>query len=187
VTTPIRILGICGSLRANSYNRWALQAAAELLPAAARLEIYDLNPVPMYSGDLEQQGLPAPVQELRAAIAAADALLIATPEYYYSISGALKNAIDWVGRPPLPSPFVGKPVAILGVSTSPFATARAQLHLRQVLGHFDTRLLAQPEVYIGNAADKFDASGKLTDATTREALGALLEALLAWVALLRRA
>ena len=91
-----------------------------------------------------------------------------------------------MGRPPLPPPLTGKPVAILGVSTSPFATARAQLHLRQILGHFDVRLLAQPEVYNGGAADKFDASGKLTDPTTREALGALAEALLAWVALLRR-
>jgi chromate reductase len=186
LTTPIRILGISGSLRANSYNRWALQAAGELLPTHARLEIHDLNPLPMYSGDLEQQGLPPTVQELRAAIAAADALLIATPEYYYSVSGALKNAIDWVGRPPLPPPLTGKPVAILGVSTAPFATARAQLHLRQILGHFDVRLLAQPEVYVGGAADKFDASGRLTDQPTRDAIGALVEALLAWTALVRR-
>jgi len=186
LTTPIHILGIPGSLRAGSYNRAALAAAAELLPAHARLEIYDLNPIPMYSGDLEQQGLPPAVLELRSAIGAADALMIATPEYYYSVSGALKNAIDWVGRPPLPPPLVGKPVAILGAATSPFATARAQLHLRQILAHFDVRLLAQPEVYIASAAEKFDASGRLTDEATRQAIGALGEALLAWVAQLRR-
>jgi chromate reductase, NAD(P)H dehydrogenase (quinone) len=185
LTTPIQILGIPGSLRAGSFNRAALAAAAELLPPQARLEIYDLRPIPMYDGDLEQQGLPPAVLELRSAIAAADALLIATPEYYYSISGVLKNAIDWVGRPPLPSPFVGKPVAILGAATSPFGTARSQLHLRQILGHFDVRLLAQPEVYIANAADKFDGAGKLADQATRDAIGALGAALLAWVAQLR--
>jgi chromate reductase len=186
LATPIHILGIPGSLRAGSYNRAALAAAAEQMPPQASLEIYDLNPIPMYSGDLEQQGLPPVVLELRAAIAAADALLIATPEYYYSVSGALKNAIDWVGRPPQPNPFTGKPVAILGAATSPVGTARAQLHLRQILTTFDVRVLGQPEVYIGGAADKFDGAGKLTDPATRDAIGALVAALLAWVAQLRR-
>ncbi len=180
--TSIRVLGIAGSLRANSFNRAALRAAVELMPAPAKLELFDLAPLPFYDGDVEQQGFPPAVQAFRAAVQGADALLIATPEYYYSVSGVLKNAIDWAMRPPAPSPMVRKPVAMLGVSVAPFGTVRAQLHLRQILLHDDVRVLAQPEVYIASAADKFDASGRLVDAATRDAIAGLLQALLAFVA-----
>jgi chromate reductase len=183
----MHVLAISGSFRRDSHNTRLLRAVALALPPGVELDLYDgLAALPPYCEDADVDPAPAAVEDLRARISAADALLIATPEYYYSISGALKNAIDWVGRPPLPTPFAGKPVAILGAATSPFATARAQLHLRQVLGHFDVRLLAQPEVYIGNAAEKFDGAGRLTDQATRDAIGALVAALLAWVALLRR-
>ncbi len=183
---PVHILGFAGSLRKQSYNRSLLAAAADYLPGDATLEQYDISDVPLYDQDvLDTGGYPPAVQRFRDRLAAADAVLIVTPEYNYSVPGVLKNAIDWASRPPS-QPFNGKPVAIMGASDGPWGTIRAQLHLRQVLGHFDVRLLAQPEVYVGGAADKFDASGRLTDETTRQAIGALVEALLAWIALLRR-
>src|SRR5947208_564715 len=121
-----RVLGIAGSLRERSYNRGVLRAARELLPPPHSLEIADLSPLPFYNQDVEQQGYPPAVAALRAAIAAADALLLATPEYFYSIPGVLKNALDWVGRPPDP-PLMQKPVAVLGATPALHGTLRAQL------------------------------------------------------------
>jgi len=179
-SAPITILGLCGSLRARSYNRMALQAAGELLPAGAKLETFDrLRDIPPYDGDEQQKGYPPAAQLLREQIAAADALLIVTPEYNYSIPGVLKNAIDWASRQPAP-PFDGKPVAIMGASPGQFGTARAQYHLRQVLMCLNGLVLNKPEVMINQAAKKFDVDGKLTDEASRTFVADLLAALVAW-------
>src|SRR5438046_7672465 len=114
-STSFKILGICGSLRAKSYNKMALATAGKLMPAGMTLETFDLTPIPLYNADVHAQGFPEPVQQLRAKIKAADGLLFACPEYNYSISGVLKNAIDWASQPP-EQPFEGKPYAMLGCS-----------------------------------------------------------------------
>lgn len=179
MATPLRILGISGSLRKKSFNTAALHATQELLPADVSLEIFDLAPVPMYNEDVREQGYPAPVQALRDKVAAADALLIVTPEYNYSIPGVLKNAIDWVSRPPAQA-FDGKPIAIFGASPGMLGTARAQYHLRQVFVSLNGMVLNKPEIMIASAGSKFDEQGKLTDQTTRELIQKMLGALADW-------
>jgi chromate reductase len=180
----LTFLGISGSLRAKSLNTAALHAAAALLPEGVSLKFADLADIPLYHGDVEAQGLPAPVQALRAQIKAADALLICSPEYNYSVPGVLKNAIDWASRPP-EQPFAGKPIAIMGASPGMLGSARAQYHLRQVFIFMDGKVLNKPEVMIPGAMGKFDADGKLTDEPTRQAIAAQLVALKAWTLLLR--
>jgi chromate reductase len=182
-TTPIHVLGISGSLRRGSYNTGLLYAAAELLPEHMRLEVFDLAPIPMFNQDLEME-VPEPVRALKAHVAAADALLIATPEYNYSISGVLKNAIDWASRPRKETPLQGKPLAIIGAGGR-FGTARAQMHLRQIAVHLDMHALNRPELLVPFASEKFNADGRLVDAPTREQLAAVLEALAAWTRRLR--
>ncbi len=178
-----RILGISGSLRRNSYNTAALRAAQELLPEGATLEIFDLASIPLYDEDLPS--LPPPVQLLRKSIAAAAALLIATPEYNHSVPGVLKNALDWASHPP-DQPCDGKPVAVFGVSTGRFGTLRAQLHLREVCAALNMLVLNKPEVFITHAAKKFDAHGRLTDGEARQRIRALVEALIVWTHRLKR-
>ena len=182
----IRVLGISGSLRRASFNTAALRAAAELVPAGMEVETYDgLAAIPPYDDDVRQRGYPPPVADLRARIQAADALLIVTPEYNYSAPGVLKNAIDWASRPP-EQPFDGKPIAIMGASPGALGTARAQYHLRQMFVFLNGMVLNRPEVMIGNAAQRFDAEGRLADETTREFVRALLVALKDWTERLRR-
>lgn len=177
----MKILGISGSLRKASYNTAALRAAQELLPQGVTLEICDLSPLPMYNEDIEP--FPPVVKAFREHIAHSDALLIATPEYNHSISGALKNALDWASCTPDP-PCENKPVAIFGVSTGRFGTLRAQIHLREICSALDMLVLPKPELYIALAREKFDAQGHLTDAQTRERLRALLGALIEWTRLI---
>ena len=172
----MHILGISGSLRKDSFNTAALRACSELLPAGVTMSVFDLSAIPLYNEDVRAQGLPEPVQRLREQIRAADALVIATPEYNYSIPGVLKNAIDWASRPP-EQPFDGKPVAIIGATPGGLGTSRAQYHLRQVFVYLNGQVLNRPEVFISAAPSKFDATGKLTDATTAEHLGKMLVAL----------
>lgn len=174
----IQILGISGSLRRDSYNTALLRASAELMPPEMTLEIFDLSQLPMFNQDFEKP-FPDAVVELRTKLAQADALLIATPEYNGSISGALKNAIDWASRSPN-QPLNGKPSAIIGVSTGNFGTLRAQLHLRQILTHVGALTLGKPDVLVGRAEQVFDAQGHLTDPTTRGFLHNLLTALAEW-------
>jgi chromate reductase, NAD(P)H dehydrogenase (quinone) len=176
---PVRILGIAGSLRQKSYNRAALRAAAELAPEGASVEIFDLDGIPPFSEDTEGQP-PAQVIELKRRIREADAVLFATPEYNYSIPGVLKNAIDWASRPYGDNSFDGKPAAIMGASVGALGTARAQYHLRQVMVFLNMFPVNQPEVMIGNASQRFDADGNLTDEKTREFIGKLLQSLVAW-------
>lgn len=173
----MKILGISGSLRKNSYNTAALRAAQELLPEGATLEICDLAAIPLYDEDLTE--LPPPVHTLRQSIAAADALLIATPEYNHSVPGVLKNALDWASCPPNP-PCANKPGAIFGASTGRFGTLRAQIHLREICSALDMLVLPKPELYIAQAREKFDAHGRLIDERTRQQLRALVAALVVW-------
>ena len=182
----ITVFGISGSLRRGSYNTAALRAAAELAPPGMRIETFDrLREIPPYDEDVRQQGFPPAVADLRARIKAADALLIVTPEYNYSVPGVLKNAIDWASRPP-EQPFDGKPIAIMGASPGAIGTARAQYHLRQSFIFLNGLVLNRPEVMIANANQCFDDQGRLTDEKTREFIQALLVALKDWTERLRR-
>ena len=183
----VKVLGISGSLRRGSFNTAALRAAQELAPAGVEVAVFQsLRDIPPYDDDLRQgQGYPAPVEDLRARIKAADALLIATPEYNYSVPGVLKNAIDWASRPP-EQPFDGKPIAIMGASPGALGTARAQYHLRQMFVFLNGMVLNRPEVMIAQAGTRFDAEGRLTDEKTREFVQALLVALKDWTERLRR-
>jgi len=171
----IRLLGISGSLRKDSFNTALLRAAQELAPDGMTIEIADIAEIPLYNEDVREQGYPQPVQALRNRIRDADAVLIATPEYNYSIPGVLKNAIDWASRPP-EQPFDGKIVGIMGASPGRLGTARAQYHLRQCFVFLNSTVLNKPEVMVGGAASVIK-DGKLTDDPTREFVGNLLTAL----------
>lgn len=174
-----RVLGIPGSLRAKSYNRALLEAAREVAPQGVEIEILDLASVPLYDGDVEAEGDPEAVRDLKERIRNADALLIATPEYNASIPGVLKNAIDWASRPPQ-SALRHKPIAIMGAAPGNFGTIRAQTALRQILAHTDSYVLHKPEVLVFKAGEKFDADGVLQDEDTREWVRTLVEALVDW-------
>lgn len=175
----IKILGICGSLRKQSYNRGLLQAAVETAPADCELKIFDLEGIPVYNQDLEAN-MPPAVAHLKEQVRAADAILIATPEYNYSIPGILKNALDWGSRPYGDSAWDDKPVAIMGASPAVQGTSRAQYHLRQVFVYLNMHQLNKPELMVALAQDKFDAQGKLTDPKVRQRVGELVTALVAW-------
>ena len=182
----LKVLGIAGSLRRASYNRALLRAAQQLAPANLTLEIFDLTGIPLFNQDSERT--PAKeVVEFKARNRAADAILMATPEYNYSIPGVLKNAIDWASRPTDDNAWSGKPVAILGASVGQLGTARAQYHLRQVFVTLNMYVLNQPVAMISNAAELFDAAGTLTDAETRTRLRRLLEQLALWTRQLQSA
>lgn len=177
--TTIRVLGICGSLRKGSYNRMLLKVAAEEAPEGMTVTVADIAGIPAYDSDNEGTP-PDAVKKLKTQIREADALLIVSPEYNYSIPGHLKNAIDWASRPPQENPFRDKPLAIMGASIGGIATARMQYHLRQVAVFLDMHVLNKPEVMVGTAQDKFDADGKLTDAKTREIVHKAMVALGEW-------
>ena len=179
MSKSVRILGIAGSLRRQSYNRAALRAAAELAPEGATVEIFEIDGLPGFSED-EEQSPPEKVTELKRRIREADAVLFVTPEYNYSIPGVLKNAIDWASRPYGDSAWAGKPAAIMGASVGTIGTARAQYHLRQVMVFLNMFPVNQPEVMIGNASERFDKEGNLTDEATREYVGRLIQSLTDW-------
>ncbi len=175
----VRILGFVGSLRRDSYNKALMRAASELLPEQATLAVFDLEGIPPFNQDLENQPPPA-AKEFKAKIRKADALLIASPEYNYSIPGVLKNAIDWASRPPSDNAFEGKPVAIMSASIGRLGGARAQYQLRQVFVFLDMHPLNRPEVMMPYAQEHVDAGGNLTDEATRQRIRQLLEALVQW-------
>ena len=182
----LTFLGIAGSLRRASYNRGLIRAAIELSPASTRVVPYDLAEIPMFNADIEADGDPAAVTDFKAAIAAADALLIATPEYNHCVPGVLKNAIDWASRPARHSVLSGKPVGIMGASSGRGATARAQAHLRDGLAYTNGFVLPLPELLVDMAPERFDDDGNLTDAATRDRLRDLLVSLRAWTSRLQR-
>lgn len=183
---PVKVLGFAGSLRQASLNRALLRAAVELAPPGMTIDTFDLAGIPLYDGDVEAQGDPPAVAAFKDAVRAADAILVATPEYNYGVPGVLKNAIDWASRPPNRSVLNDKPAAIMGASPGGFGTTRAQLQLRQVFVFTRTLALPQPEVLVARAAEKFDAEGRLVDEKTREFVQGLLVALAAWTERLRR-
>lgn len=176
MSPPVKILGIAGSLRKQSFNRAALRAAQKQLPTGAILTTFELDDIPLFNQDKEKE-LPLAVAQMKQAIRAADAILFATAEYNYSISGVLKNAIDWGSRPSGESAWKGKPAAIMGASPGLFGSARAQYHLRQVLVGLGMPTVNQPEIMIGNATERFDANGVLSDEKTNALIGKLLTSL----------
>ena len=176
MSQPVKILGIAGSLRQQSFNRAALRAAQAQVPAGATLVTFELDAIPVFNQDKEKD-LPLAVAQMKQAIREADAILFVTAEYNYSIPGVLKNAIDWASRPYGESAWAGKPAAIMGASPGLFGSARAQYHLRQVLVGLGMPTVNQPEVMIGNAGERFDANGVLTDEKTKAMIGKLLKSL----------
>jgi chromate reductase, NAD(P)H dehydrogenase (quinone) len=175
----LKILGICGSLRNASLNMAALRACSELLAQGMTLHITSIGDIPMYNQDVFDAGMPEPVRRLRSEIAAADGLLFASPEYNFSLSAPLKNAIDWASRPPN-QPFHDKPCAMFSCTPGPLGGARVQYDLRRMLAQLWAYPLPRPEVFIGNAPSKF-ADGKLTDEVTRKFLGELLCGFRDWI------
>ncbi|HLX13194.1 MAG TPA: NAD(P)H-dependent oxidoreductase [Bacteroidota bacterium] len=181
----LHILAIPGSLRTRSFNRSIAKYIASLSLQDASVEVFELNDIPPFNADIEKD-LPQSVKLLKEKLKSADAVLICTPEYNYSIPGVLKNAIDWGTRPGGDNSWSGKPVAIMGASTGRFGTARAQYHLRQILVTLNMYALNRPEVMITEAPKKFDAEGNITDEETRKRIGDLLDALIRWTRALKQ-
>jgi len=181
----MNILGICGSLRKASYNMAALRACQDLMPDGMTLHIASIHDLPMYNDDLLDAGMPEPVQRIRNEIAAADGLLIATPEYNFSLPPVLKNVIDWASRPPNQA-FQDKPVAMFSGTPGLLGGARVQYDLRRILTQLWAYPLPRPEVFIGAVHTKFDAQGRLTDETTRQFLVDLLNGFGDWIVRMQR-
>ena len=175
----VNILGFAGSLRKGSYNKALLRAALELVPKGAKLEIFDLEGIPPFNQDLENQP-PQKVKEFKAKISAADAILIGTPEANYTLPGVLTNAMNWASRPYGDNAFDGKPVAVMGATIGTLGTAKAQYHLRQSFVFLNMIPVNLPEVMVSLAQEKIDQNGKVTDQKTREKIRELLESLVAW-------
>lgn len=170
MSEPIKVVAFCGSLRKASFNRMALHAFIERLPAGASAQTIEID-WPLYNADIQAQGFPDKVQAAQKAMIEADGLVLVTPEYNYGPSGVLKNAIDWLSRM-TPQPFAAKPIAMFGASGGVLGTARAQYQLRQIMVFLDGRPVNKPEVMIGAAQTRF-ADGKLTDEATGKLLGEL--------------
>ena len=175
-----KVLGVSGSLRKGSFNTAALHACAGMMPADMTMEIAEIGDLPLFNQDVFDAGLPAPVKRFRDALGAADGLLIASPEYNFSLTPALKNAIDWASRPPNQA-FQDKPIAIFSASAGPMGGARVQYDLRRILGQLWGHVLPRPEVFIGSAQTKFDKDGKITDEATTKFLTDLLAGFKTWI------
>ena len=179
--SELKVLGISGSLRKASYNTALLKACAELMPAGMKMTGYArLDDIPLFNQDVFDAGVPAPAKRFRDEVTAADGLLIALPEYNFSLTAALKNAIDWGSRPPNQS-WQDKPVAIFSASGGPMGGARVQYDLRRILGQLWGHVLPRPEVFIGAAQTKVDAQGKITDEATRKFLTDLMAGFKTWI------
>lgn len=178
--STLNIVGLCGSLRKASLNHSALRLAGELMPDGMKLDTLDWREVPVFDGDVFAQGLPPVVAALRERVRAADGVLIATPEYNYSVPGGLKNVLDWLSRGD-DQPFAHKPVAILSASMGPLGGARVQYDLRKVMLFLNASVLVKPEVFIGVAHTKFDAQGQCTDETTKKFVGDQMTAFQRWI------
>jgi chromate reductase len=176
-----RIVAFAGSLRRGSFNRALIHAAVELAPDGMTIEPIEIAELPFYNADVEAKGDPPAVAAFKTALRQADGILIATPEYNYGVPAVLTNAIDWGSRLPGRAPLAGKPVAVMGASPSQIGTARAQLYLRQLLGHVQTRVLPPPELLVAKVHERFDAGLRLTDEGTRKVLRDLLERFSRWI------
>jgi len=175
-----KILAFAGSLRKGSYNKALVRAAGEGAPENVAMEVFDLEGIPPFNQDLENNPQQR-VKEFKEKIRNADALLIATPEYNYSVPGVLKNALDWASRPYTQNVLAGKPVAVMSASTGRFGGARAQYHLRQSFVRLNMHTVNQPEVMLSSAAENVDANGRLTNEDTRTLIKQLVEALVALI------
>jgi chromate reductase, NAD(P)H dehydrogenase (quinone) len=176
-----RIAAFAGSLRRGSFNRALIHAAQELAPDSMTIEPVEIGELPFYNADVEAEGDPPSVTAFKAALGQADGILIATPEYNDGIPAVLTNAIAWGSRLPGRSPLIGKPVAVMGASPSQIGTARAQLHLRQLLAHVQARVLPPPELLIARVHERFDEGLRLTDEGTRKVLSDLLVRFSRWI------
>ena len=181
----LHVLGLAGSLRKGSYNRALLRAAQHEAPSGVEIEFYDIASIPFYNADVEAQGDPEPVVAFKTAIRAADALLIATPEYNHGVPGVLKNALDWASRPHRASPLDCKPVALMGATAGRGSTFQAQAQVREALVYAGSCTLAQPELSLARAGAAFDETDQLTDDDTRVALRELLAAFVQWMRTMR--
>jgi chromate reductase len=175
----VKILGFVGSLRKGSYNKALMRTAVKLAPEDVAIEVFDLEGIPPFNQDLEKQS-PQIVKEFKAKIRKADAILIASPEYNYSVPGVLKNAIDWASRPYGDNAFEGKPVALMSASIGSLGGARAQYHLRQSFVFLNMHPLNHPEVMMPFAEDNVDAEGNVTNEQTKQLIRELLKALVQW-------
>ena len=180
----LKVLGVCGSLRKASLSMAALRACKDLMPAGMSLQIANIGDIPMYNQDVFDAGIPAPAKRFYDEIAAADGVLIATPEYNFSLPPVLKNAIDWVSKMPK-QPFDNKPIAVFSASQGPLGGARVQYDVRKILVQLWGLVLPRPEVFIGAAQTKFDKDGKLTDEATRKFLTDLLAGFKPWIERMR--
>ena len=178
--SKLDIVGFCGSLRARSFNRMALNLAGQSMPDSMRMEFVDWRGVPIFDADVFAKGFPPAVQSIRERIRRADAVVIATPEYNFSTPGGFKNLLDWVSRGD-DQPFAFKPVALLSASTGPVGGARVQYDLRKTMLFMNAMTLAKPEVFIGMAGTKFDDQGTCTDEATRKFVAAQMTALEKWI------
>jgi chromate reductase len=185
LSKKIKVLAFAGSLRKGSFNKALVRAALEVAPSSIAIEVFDLEGIPPFNGDYENSP-PAKVAEFKQKIAQADALLIASPEYNYSVPGVLKNALDWASRPNSGNPLQGKPVAVMGASTGRFGGARAQYHLRQTFVYLDMHPVNKPEVMLADAAHNVDEKGRLTNEQTRRLIEKLLDTLAGWTIQLQR-
>ncbi len=181
----LKVLGICGSLRAASLNRAAMQLAGQVMPQGMTLQSLEWADVPPFNADVLAAGLPAAVQAARDKVRQADAVLIATPEYNFSVPGMLKNLLDWLSRGD-DQPFNGKPVAILSAAAGPLGGARVQYDLRRIMLFVNAEVLVKPEVFIGHAQTKFSSSGECTDEPTRAFVTSQMQSFAAFVQTRRR-
>jgi len=172
--SAIKLLGISGSLRPQSYNSAALTVVGSVLPEGMEFEVASFDELPFYNADVEERGFPAAVESFRKKVAAADALIFAVPEYNFSVPGVLKNALEWLSRPPDP-PTNGKPCAVFGASVSPLGTARGQFHFRHICVSLNMIPVNVPHVDITNAKTKFDAEGLLIDQASVDLIRQLVD------------
>ena len=179
------IVGICGSLRQKSLNMAALKACGELMPAGMKLRIVSIADIPLYNADVQAKGFPESVERLKADIARADGVIWASPEYNYSISGVLKNAIDWVSRYK-DQPFQGKPGTWFACTGGPLGGGRSVTELRRILLGLQFMMMPPPDAFIGNAQTKIDADGKLTDEATKKFLTDHMKNLETWIGKVKR-
>jgi chromate reductase len=180
-----KVLGVCGSLRKASFSMAALRACKDMAPAGMTISIAAIGDIPMYNQDVFDAGVPESAKRFYAEIAAADGVLIATPEYNFSMPPVLKNAIDWVSKMPK-QPFDNKPIAVFSASQGPLGGARVQYDVRRVMLFVNAMVLAKPEVFIGGAGGKFDAEGNCTDETTRKFVGDQMKSFEKWIGAVKR-
>jgi chromate reductase, NAD(P)H dehydrogenase (quinone) len=175
----LRVLAISGSLRQASFNTALLRTAIDLAPAGMVIETAEIGDLPLYDEDVRAKGLPDPVQRFRDHVARAEGILVATPEYNYSVPGVLKNAIDWASRPPQ-QPFAGKALGIMSASSGLSGAMRAQYHLRQIAVTLDLHVMNKPEIFVRSAGEKI-TDGRLSDEATRKVVGDFMTAFETWV------